>query len=59
MTAHRARRLSARVHEFQLDLTESPDGVRVTTHNPEFEQQMRAARAIMKKRRAVLKELAK
>jgi putative addiction module antidote len=43
----------------ELYVTESPEGLRITTHNPEFEAQMRAARAIMKKRRAVLKELAK
>jgi putative addiction module antidote len=43
----------------ELYVTDSPDGVRLTTHNPEFEAQMRAAKAIMKKRRAVLKELAK
>jgi putative addiction module antidote len=40
-------------------LTESPDGYRLTPYNPEFEQQMDAARRIMKKRRAVLRELAK
>lgn len=43
----------------ELYVTDSPDGLRITTHNPAFEEQMRAARAIMKKRRAVLKELAK
>ena len=36
-----------------------PDGVRLTTADPEFEQQMAAARRIMKRRRAVLRELAK
>ena len=40
-------------------VTESPDGLRITTHNPEFEAQMRVAREIMKERRAVLHELAK
>lgn len=40
-------------------LTEAPDGVRLTPHDPSFESQMEAARAIMKKRRAVLRELAK
>jgi putative addiction module antidote len=40
-------------------LTESPDGYRLTPYNPEFETQMDAARKIMKKRRAVLRELAK
>lgn len=43
----------------ELYLTESPDGVRITPHNPVFEAQMSAARDIMKRRRAVLRELAK
>jgi len=43
----------------ELYLTDSPDGLRITVHNPEFETQMKAARDIMKKRRAVLRELAK
>jgi putative addiction module antidote len=43
----------------ELFLTDSPDGMRLTVHNPEFEAQMRAARDIMKARRAVLRELAK
>lgn len=42
-----------------LHLTESPDGFRVTPYDPEFEQQMAQAREIMKKRRNVLRELAK
>jgi putative addiction module antidote len=40
-------------------ITESPDGYRITPHSAEFEAQMKAARVIMKKRRAVLRELAK
>jgi len=40
-------------------ITESPDGYRITPHSEDFEAQMKAARAIMKKRRAVLRELAK
>jgi putative addiction module antidote len=40
-------------------LTDSPNGVRITTINPEFEEQMKLARGIMKKRRDVLAELAK
>jgi putative addiction module antidote len=40
-------------------LTESPDGYRLTPYDPEFERQMETARKIMKKRRAVLRELAK
>ena len=43
----------------EVYLTDAPDGLRLTVHNPEFEAQMKAARAIMKKRRAVLRELAK
>lgn len=42
-----------------LYITESPDGMRITTHNPEFAEQMQAAKGIMKRRRAVLHELAK
>jgi putative addiction module antidote len=40
-------------------LTETPDGFRLTPFTPEFEAQMTAARAIMKKRRNALRELAK
>ena len=40
-------------------VTETPDGVAVTPYDPAFEEQMKAARTIMKKRRAVLHELAK
>ncbi len=40
-------------------VTETPEGLRITTHNPEFEAQMEAARELMKERRAVLRELAK
>jgi len=40
-------------------LTEAPDGYRLTPYDPEFEQQMESARKIMKRRRAVLRELAK
>ncbi|MCJ0763063.1 AbrB/MazE/SpoVT family DNA-binding domain-containing protein [Variovorax terrae] len=43
----------------EVYLTDSPDGMRLTTHNPEFEEQMRIARDLMKERRAVLRELAK
>ena len=42
-----------------LYLTDSPDGMRITPHDPVFENQMLAARSIMKSRRAVLRELAK
>lgn len=40
-------------------VTETPDGVAMTPYDPAFEEQMDAARSIMKKRRAVLHELAK
>ena len=42
-----------------LFAVETENGVRLTTTNPEFEAQMEVARAVMKKRRAVLRELAK
>lgn len=40
-------------------LTESPDGYRLTPHDPDFERQVSVARKIMKRRRAALHELAK
>ena len=40
-------------------VTETPDGVALTPYDPEFESQIVAARKIMKKRRDVLRELAK
>ena len=43
----------------EIFITESPDGMRITPHNPDFEAQMKLARKIMKERRAVLRELAK
>ena len=43
----------------EIFITESPEGYRITPHNPAFEAQMKAARRIMKRRRAVLRELAK
>ena len=42
-----------------LFATESPEGVRLTPFNPEFEKQMELARQIMKSHRDVLHELAK
>ena len=42
-----------------LFLVETRDGYRLTPHDPEFEAQMEAARTIMKRRRAALRELAK
>jgi putative addiction module antidote len=40
-------------------LTDSPNGMRMTTVNPEFVDQMKAAKEIMRRRRDVLSELAK
>ncbi len=40
-------------------LTENPDGLTLSPNDPAFESQLEAARSIMKKRRAVLRELAK
>lgn len=42
-----------------LFLTETTDGYRLTPYDPEVESQLTAARRIMKKRRNVLRELAK
>ena len=42
-----------------LFLTESPDGYRISPYDPAFEKQMKAAEHIMKKRRNVLRALAK
>jgi putative addiction module antidote len=43
----------------ELFLTRTPDGFRLTAYDPVFEEQMTKARAIMKRRRGVLRELAK
>ncbi len=40
-------------------ITETPEGYVITPHDVEFEAQMKVAREVMKKRRAVLRELAK
>lgn len=40
-------------------VTDVVDGIRLTPYSPEFETQMVAARDVMKKRRQVLRELAK
>ena len=40
-------------------LTESPDGFRITPYDPEFEEDMTLARKVMRKRRDLLRELAK
>lgn len=56
------KEVMTRLHVEQGDtlyLTEAPGGFRVTPYEPEFEEQMEAARRVMKKRRNVLCELAK
>ena len=40
-------------------ITETPDGYAITPYDPNFETQMQAAEEIMKRRRHVLRELAK
>lgn len=42
-----------------LHLVEAPDGFRLKRADPEFERQMEVAREVMRRRRAVLRELAK
>ena len=42
-----------------LHVVESPDGFRVRRADPQFERQMETAREVMRRRRAVLRELAK
>ncbi len=43
----------------KLFMSEASNGVTLSAYDPEFEAQMTQARGIMKKRRAVLHELAK
>ncbi|MFM2274483.1 MAG: hypothetical protein RL211_355 [Pseudomonadota bacterium] len=43
----------------EIYLTETPDGLRISNHNPEFAAQIAIAKDVMKERRAVLHELAK
>jgi putative addiction module antidote len=52
----------ARLHVEQGDtvyLTESPDGFRLTPYDPDFERQVGIMRRVARKRRNVLRELAK
>ena len=42
-----------------LHLVEGPDGFRLKRADPDFERQMEVARDVMRRRRAVLRELAK
>jgi putative addiction module antidote len=56
------KELLARLHVEKGDTlyaTESPDGVRLTPFDPDFEKQIKIARQVMKSRRDVLRELAK
>lgn len=40
-------------------LTSAPGGFRITANDPAFEERMKIARKIMKRRRSALRELAK
>lgn len=42
-----------------LHVTDTPGGISLTPHDPDFELQMKAARELMRTRRNVLRELAK
>ena len=42
-----------------LQVVEAPDGLRLLRSDPEFERQMEVAREVMRRRRTVLRELAK
>ena len=42
-----------------LILTDAPDGVRLTPYDPDTSKQLETVRAVMKKRRNALRELAK
>lgn len=42
-----------------LYLVAAPDGYRLTPYDPEFERQMEVARGVMKRRRNVLRALAR
>ena len=56
------REILARLHLVKGDvvyLTETPDGLRLTPHDPEAARQLDEAARIMKRRRQALRELAK
>lgn len=42
-----------------VQAVETPDGLRLTRTDPDMERQMEVAREVMRRRRAVLRELAK
>lgn len=43
----------------QVTLTQSPDGLRITSYDPEFEKKMKIADSIMSRYKNSLRELAK
>jgi len=43
----------------KIFLTKSPDGYRITPYDPEFEEQMKVARSVMKRRRNALRSAQK
>ena len=56
------KKVLARMHVVAGDvvyLTEAPDGVRITPCNPDFARQTQIGDRVAKRRRAVLRELAK
>ncbi len=42
----------------ELFVTELPDGIKLMPHDPTFEQQMKVAEGVMRKRRTLLRKLA-
>ncbi len=42
-----------------VTLTQSPEGVRITPYDPQFEQKMKAADSLMSRYKNTLRELAK
>lgn len=56
------REILAKLHVEKGDslyVVETPNGIELTPYDPAFERQVETARKVMKKRRAVLRELAK
>lgn len=43
----------------ELFVTETPDGIKLMAYDPMFEKQMAIAEGVMRKRRTLLRELAK
>ena len=42
----------------ELFVTETPDGIKLAAYDPEFEQQLEVADAVMRRRRNLLRNLA-